>query len=106
MFNLGTLFSICAGILIGLKIYDRHREKAEKRAEKQRVYELFERINKRKRMQEIIDQQKYGVIYLEKDERIVPLRNGKYILIKDISPAERFWCDLWYGGVGCNGKDR
>ena len=100
--SIGTLFSFCAGILIGLKIYYRHREQSEKRAERQRIYDLFksmnERINNRKKMQEIIDQQKYGVIYLKKDERVVPLKDGKYILVKDYSMKDQhLWRDLWYG---------
>lgn len=89
---LGTLFSLCAGILIGLKIYERYfSRKPEDECD----------FRSRKRMQEIIDQQKYGVIYLKNGERIVQLKDGKYLITNEEKPiGRRFFHDLWYGSGG------
>ena len=91
---IGTLFSICAGILIGMKLYYRYfyKEKSTK-------------LESRKQMQEIVDQQKYGVVYLQNHEHIVELGNGKYLLVKDDNADRHFWHDLWYGSGWKSGKD-
>lgn len=94
MLDLGTIFSICAGILIGLKLYYKFFSSVPKR----RIN--CSELDSQKRMQEIIDQQKYGVVYVKNDERIIELGNGKFLLVKDIPAQRSFWHDLWYGSGG------
>ena len=91
--NLGTIFSICAGILIGLKLYYRY---FQGKVKKKMTYTELESKNQ-KRMRELIEQQKYGVVFLRNGEHIVELKNGKYILIREEPTSRRFWHDLWYG---------
>ena len=68
--NLGTIFSICAGILIGLKLYYRYFMKKLKKEEK-----IFS--ESRNEMDEIINQEQYRILRPGKGERIVDLGNGK-----------------------------
>lgn len=94
MLSLGTIFSLCAGILIGLKLYYRYFCKTPD--EKKAVYLAEDR----KRMQEIIDQQKYGVILPKNGERLIELGDGKFLFVDGNSARKNFWRDLWYGSEG------
>ena len=95
--NPGTIFSICAGILIGMKLYYWYYAKKLKKEEK-----IFS--ESRGKMEEIIDQEQYRILRPRKGERIVDLGNGRYLVVTDRS-SSRFWHDLWYGSGWKNGKD-
>ena len=89
----GFISSLCAGILIGLKIYYGYFMRKQKR----RTEALIAESEAQRRMREIIEQQKYGVVYPEKGERIVKLEDGRYLLVTDDWNGRSFWHDLWYG---------
>ena len=83
MLSLGTIFSLCAGILIGLKLY----------------YRYFCAKPEKKKC-ETVDPKKHGVILLKNGERLIELGDGKFMFVDGNSARKNFWRDLWYGSEG------
>ena len=101
--TVGDLCSICIGVLIGVKLYNRYFLKSNKK-EKFEVYKKTAKAYGTPTLEEAIH--KSSVIYLRKGERIVQLKDGTFILIYEEYPKKEFLKDLWYGSRWRDGKTR
>lgn len=123
--NIGVLFSFCAGILIGLKMfYKIHNKRKNKNlknlnypindyqineGQKQQHHENFS--DAEKGMYKLLAK-KYGSVLIGQDTNrgtcYVYLGDNKFMVSEDymeLSKRDKFWHDLWYGSGCKSGKD-
>ena len=101
--TVGDLCSICIGVLIGVKLYNRYFLKPNKKEEFE-AYKETAKAYGTPTPEEAI--RKSGVIYLRKGERIVELKDGTFLLIHEKKKKKEFLKDLWYGSGWRDGKNR